>query len=146
MFGGILVFKESFLQFILYALIGGLNVLLDFGFLNIMMILTGINKGYMLFVFNALSFIVYSTNGYLLNKKFTFKSSQNSYFKYISVLGTAMILNGIILSNLTLHNFASVNPLLWANISKLIASMTTGTLSFIVNKFFVFKKDPQLKS
>lgn len=133
--------KETLIQFILYGTIGGLNVVLDFSFLNLMMYLTGIQKGFILFIFNVMSFFIYSTSGYFLNKKFTFKDNTSaSYYKYISVLGFAMIINGIILSILSLHNLLSVSPLIWANICKLIASITTGTVSFIVNKHYVFKK------
>lgn len=133
--------KETIIQFIIYGTIGGLNVIIDFSFLNLMMYLTGIQKGFMLFIFNVMSFFMYSTSGYFLNKKFTFKNNTStSYYKYIAVLGSAMIVNGIILSTLSLHNLLNVSPLLWANICKLIASITTGTVSFIVNKLYVFKK------
>lgn len=133
--------KETLIQFIKYALIGGSNVIIDFGFLNIIMHVTGIHKGFMLLVFNILSFFIYSANGYFWNKKFTFKShSKASYYGYIAVLGSAMLVNGLLLSVFSLHNLLNVSPVLWANICKFAASLITGTASFILNKTVVFKK------
>ncbi len=131
--------KNNFMQFIKYTLIGGINVLIDFGILNILWIITGIYQGYINYLFKFISFTAYSTNGYFMNKKFTFKSNNNSYFKYISVLAVTAILNAFILSNLSMHNFFNFRTIIWSNISALIASISTGIISFLINKIFVFK-------
>lgn len=133
--------KETFIEFVKYACIGAVNVAIDFGILELLMNITGIYKGYTLFVFNIISFIAYSINGYYMNKRFTFKSSKSSYWKYSSVLASTMLLNGLILSTLSLHNVFNLKPVLWASICKAIASSTTGIINFIVNKFVVFKHD-----
>lgn len=132
--------KNTLFELIKYASVGTLNVLIDFLILEILMVTTGIYKGFYLAVFNAISFIVYSINGYILNKKFTFKSEKSSYFKYASILFCTMLLNSFILSTLTLYNLLGVKPLIWASLVKIFASMTTGLLNFIINKFFVFRK------
>ena len=143
---------QSLFQFIKYALVGAINVIIDIIVLNILSYTTGITSGKMLFVFNIIAFSVYSICGYILNKKFTFKqaSSEKAYFQYALVLFFSMILNGIMLVLLT-----SFNPLitifhgevdivklnhLWFNICILIDSMTVGMLGFIINKSFVFNK------
>ncbi|KYH34770.1 GtrA-like protein [Clostridium tepidiprofundi DSM 19306] len=145
------IFSTIF-QFIKYGIIGGLNFLIDFSVVKVLSLLTGVTSGLILSLFNLVSFFLYSINGYILNRKFTFKTEGNkkSYIKYASVLGIAMIANSIILIALT-----SKNPLIkpslsseqieilnnrWLSISKLIASMTTGVFSFLINKFFVFNK------
>lgn len=143
--------EHPLFQFIQYALIGGMNVLIDFAILNLCSYITGITKGWPLVIFNVISFAAYSTNGYFFNRKFTFKTEGNfhTYIKYVSVLGIGMILNSFLLLMLTRKNFLLIwNPSIplqksnriWMNISKLIASMTTGILSFLINKFVVFKK------
>lgn len=133
--------KKSFMQFIKYSLIGGLNVIIDFAILNLLWFSTACYEGRINYLFKFISFCAYSTNGYFMNKKFTFKSKESSYFKYISVIGIAALLNGIILSNLTIHNFLNLKSVLWANISALVASITTGIISFLINKFLVFKNN-----
>ena len=109
--------NNSFIEFIKYASIGALNVLIDFLVLNLLWSFTG------------------------MYKKFTFKTKDSSYIQYASVIGIAAILNGIILSNLSSYNLLNVSQVLWSNISELIASMGTGILSFLINKFFIFKRD-----
>lgn len=132
--------KEAIIEFIKYVAIGTMNVAIDFGILELLMYMTGIYQGYTLFIFNAISFIAYSINGYIMNKNFTFKSNKSSYFKYASVLAATMILNGFILSTLSMHNIFYLKPVVWASICKAIASSTTGIINFLVNKFVVFKK------
>ncbi|WP_396276425.1 GtrA family protein [Haloimpatiens lingqiaonensis] len=131
---------NNLLQFITYALIGGSNELINLGILNFLTYITGIyyNK-LILFIFEFISFIAYSINGYFLNKKFTFKVKNSSYFKYASVLGTSAIFNTLLFITLNAHNIFNLSNSLWLNLSKVIASMTIGIITFLVNKFFVFK-------
>ncbi|MCS4526205.1 GtrA family protein [Clostridium botulinum] len=103
--------------------------------------LTGRYSGNINYLFKLISFSIYSINGYLLNRKFTFKTKNSPYIQYASVIGIAAILNGIILSTLSSYNLLNVSQVLWSNISALIASMGTGILSFLINKFFIFKKN-----
>lgn len=130
--------KKSIKQFILYVIIGTSNFLIDFFILNILWKVTGIYSGYINFLFKGISFLAYSTNGYYWNKKYTFKT-EGSYIKFASVLGAAAIANAFILSNLSLYNLLGISQILWSNISALTASITTGTASFLINKFIVFK-------
>lgn len=126
-------------QLTLYALIGGSNVIIDFTILNILWKITGIYKGAINILFKAISFTAYSINGYYWNKKYTFKG-EGSYLKFASVMGTAAMLNAIILSIMSNKNILGISQILWANISALTASMTTGIGSFLINKFYIFKK------
>ncbi len=64
-------------QFIKYALVGAINIIIDIIILNILSYTTGITSGKMLFVFNIIAFCVYSICGYKLNKKFTFKETSH---------------------------------------------------------------------
>lgn len=130
--------KKSIKQFILYVIIGTSNFLIDFFILNILWKITGIYSGYINFLFKGISFLAYSANGYYWNKKYTFKT-EGSYIKFASVLGAAAIANAFILSNLSLYNLLGVSQILWSNISALTASITTGIVSFLINKFIVFK-------
>lgn len=130
--------NKNIRQLLSYALVGTCNFILDITVLNLLMFIFKIYKGPILIIFNIFSFIMYSINGYFLNKKFTFKSNQNSYLKYTSVLGIFMLINGVIFSFLSLYNILNISQLLWANISKSLASILSGFLAFWVNKFFVF--------
>ncbi|NFV12898.1 GtrA family protein [Clostridium sp. FAM 1755] len=133
--------NNGFIEFIKYVSIGVLNVIIDFSVLNLLWFFTGLYSGNINYLFKLISFSIYSINGYTLNKKFTFKTKNSSYIQYASVIGIAAILNGIILSNLSSYNLLNVSQVIWSNISALIASMSTGILSFLINKFFIFKKN-----
>lgn len=144
--------SKSTVQFIVYALIGASNMIIEFTILNILSYATGITRGKMLFVFNIIAFCVYSICGYLLNKKYTFRetSFNNAYFQYASVLFFSMIINSFLLILFTSHN-PLIQPLhhhinivklnhLWFNICILMDSMTIGFLGFLINKFFIFNR------
>lgn len=66
--------NKGFIEFIKYASIGALNVLIDFLVLNLLWFLTGRYSGNINYLFKLISFSIYSINGYLLNRKFTFKT------------------------------------------------------------------------
>lgn len=89
--------------------------------------------------FITYAFIIYSINGYYLNKKFTFKVNKSSYIKYAFVLGTSAFFNTNIFIYLTAYNIFNFPIKLWFNLSKLTASMTVGILTFLINKFFIFQ-------
>lgn len=122
--------------------IGCLNFFINIILVNFLMFITNIYKGSMLFVFSILSFIVYSINGYFCNRKFTFKSKNNikSIIPYFILMSTTAILNALLLSIFSVHNILFISQKLWTNISILLSSITTGAISFLINKFFIFKK------
>ncbi|GFZ31841.1 membrane protein [Clostridium zeae] len=135
---------RAIIQFITYSMVGASNVIIDLIVLNILWAVTGLTVGRINFLFKLISFCIYSTSGYLLNKKFTFKSEakSSSYFGYVSLLGILSFLDAIIIVNLTRHNiFHLHNRYFWANISAFLAAMLTGILGFIINKFVIFNKD-----
>ncbi|WP_425544837.1 GtrA family protein [Clostridium cadaveris] len=96
-------------------------------------------NGPLLMAFNIISFLLYSLNGYVLNKKFTFKSEQKSYLKYMIVLGGSVIIESPLFSLLTTFNIFSLDKVLWANICKIISFTLGGVMCFLINKFLIFK-------
>lgn len=130
--------KKNIKQFILYAIIGASNFLIDLFILNTFWKITGVYSGYTNFLFKGISFLAYSANGYYWNKKYTFRT-EGSYIKFAFVLCAAAIVNAFILSNLSLYNLLGISQVLWSNISALTGSIITGAASFLINKFIVFK-------
>lgn len=131
-------------QYAAYGAVGSVNFIIDICILNLLMSLTHIYQGKMFFLFKIISFMAYSINGYFMNKKLTFDykgDKKTTYPAYASILFLAALGNGWILSTLTMILPSRLSPRMWANIVNLIASMTTGTISFLVNKFIIFKGD-----
>lgn len=132
--------NSTFKELICYSFVGFLNLIIDLCVVNFLMFITKIYKGPILTIFSIISFFVYSLNGYKLNKKYTFKTAENSYMKYISVLALSVIIESPLFSLFSMFNVFSLNEILWANISKIVSFSIGGTLCFIINKHFVFRK------
>ena len=130
------------IQFITYALVGASNTIIDIIVLNILWALSGHYIGEINYLFKLISFSIYSTTGYLLNRKFTFKTKAcaKSYFSYISLLAVLSFLDAVLLVHLTQLNPFHLPPEICANASALFAAMLTGVFGFIINKTIVFKK------
>ena len=98
------VFISNLFQFISYAIIGGSNVLIDLSVFNILWKVTGLSQGNINYLFKLISFSIYSTTGYLLNKNVTFESNgtKSSYLKYVSLLAFLSFLDAVLISKLTL--------------------------------------------
>ena len=131
---------KAFRQLIIYSLVGFSNMILDLLIVNILMKIFNTYNGPLLMAFNIISFLVYSLNGYTLNKKFTFKSSEKSYLKYMIVLGGSVIIETPLFSILTVFNIFSLDKVLWANLCKILSFTIGGIMCFLINKFLIFKE------
>lgn len=138
-------------QFSKFIIVGGVNTGIDFAVLNVLIYLTGITKGWELFVLNSISFSVAVVNSYYMNKRWTFKEAaagivdknaavQFSQFFIVSVIG--ITINGLILTSVTTLVTApfGMSEQLWANFAKLVATGISLVWNFIGYKLFVFKK------
>ncbi len=138
-------------QFSKFIIVGGVNTGIDFAILNVLMYLTSINSGPMLFLLNCISFSVAVVNSYYMNRRWTFKEAaaglgdkkatiQFSQFFVVSIIG--IIINGAILTGITTIFAApfGISDQLWANVAKLFATGASLVWNFVGYKLFVFKK------
>ncbi len=144
-------FFKLFNQLGRFVLVGGLNFLVDLGILNLLIFLTEINQGGWYSVFKAAAFSVAVINSYILNRWWTFQSSdqdsqkvdtgwQFAQFIIVSLIGLGVnnaVASGLV--NLIGPQFG-INPDLWANLGAIAASFVGMFWNFIGYKFIVFKK------
>ena len=140
--------NKSFLQIGKFALVGGVNFLLDLGVLNLLIFLTSIASGPFYSVFKGISFIIAVINSYLLNKFWTFSDQKQNkkvgkeFLSFIVVSLIGLFINNIIASFLV--NFvgpqAGLSENLWASIGAIVASFVGMFWNFVGYKFIVFKK------
>jgi len=134
------------LQFGKYAAVGFLNTAIDFGILNILSMVTGVTKGFIIGGVNIPGFLVASFNSYLWNKFWVFKKVDergvfHDFLPFFLVTLIGILVNGVIVILLTTY----VSPLFgfdakaWLNLSKVFATAVTFVWNFTGYKFLVFR-------
>ncbi len=129
-----------------FLAVGIVNTLIDFGILNILILLTHIERGAWFSVFKALSFTVAVINSYFMNKFWTFRAKEattaKEFSQFLAVSIVGFFLN-VGMASLVV-NFVGpkfgVSLTLWANLGALLGTGITFVWNFIGYKFFVFKK------
>jgi putative flippase GtrA len=137
-------------QAVKFIAVGILNTAIDFIVLNILMAATDIKTGIGYSIFKGISFIVAVINSYILNRIWTFKSTESnkgrefSQFFAVSCVGFAINVGvaSLVVNVLSLHfPVSGISLTLWANIGALVATFCAMVWNFIGYKFIVFKKN-----
>jgi glycosyltransferase AglD len=135
-------------QFSKFVVVGLVNTAIDFGVLNLLVFLTGIETGIGIAVLNSIAFAAAVTNSYFMNKHWTFgvkgeaaKTTEVSKFLLISLIGLG-INSGIVygVTNFVTPPFVEIGPVSWINLSKVIATGLSLIWNFSGYKFLVFKR------
>lgn len=133
--------KDEIKQFAIYTLVGCSNTVIDVVIMNLLWSISGTYIGNINYLFKLISFSVYSTTGYMLNKKFTFKSSEknnSSYIGYVSTAGTITAIDTVLIALITQYNIFNLSDLIWANTVNLSVCAVMGFIGFLINKFIIF--------
>ncbi|MGQ0793119.1 MAG: GtrA family protein [Deltaproteobacteria bacterium] len=130
-----------------FVAIGLSNAAIDFGILNLLMHVSGIESGIYFSLFKAASFLVAIGNSYFWNKFWTFEGAQTKgigfqFMQFTVVSGVGFLLNVGIASIIVnfVEPIATISPRLWANLATLAAVMVSVFWNFGGYKFLVFKK------
>jgi len=134
-------------QFAKFGAVGTLNSFIDFGVLNLLIFLFGIESGLWFSIFKAISFLCATTNSYFWNRYWTFESSNKpkvseaAKFYTIAIIGAFLNISvaSFIFSGVSRPEFISVN--LWANVAALGGILSAFIWNFLGYKFIVFKKE-----
>jgi putative flippase GtrA len=134
------------MQAIRFGAVGGVNTLLDFGILNLLMWITGITSGSDLLLCNAGAFILASLNSYLMNKGWTFenesKGSPGRYALFLAFSTGGLAINSGVLYLLTAFPLEGMSSsMLWANGAKAGATAASMVWNFLTYRRFVFAGD-----
>ena len=124
---------SRFRDLILYGLIGGFTSSLDFGVYTLLVECVKMNY----LVANCISVVVGITTSFILNRKYNFKVTDNTFRRFAIFMTVGLC--GLMLSNLILYvciNKLEINTL----ISKLLSIVLVVLMQFLANKFITFKK------
>ncbi len=135
-----------FYQFGKFVTIGLSNTAIDFGILNLLMFISGFERGALFSVFKAISFLFAVVNSYFWNKYWTFEDPDNSewakqFIKFFAISGVAFLINVGVASVIVnvIGPFGKIAPVLWANFGALVSLIITLLWTFLGYKFIVFK-------
>jgi putative flippase GtrA len=134
------------MRVIRFGAVGGVNTLIDFGILNLLMWVTGITGGSGLVLCNAAAFAAASLNSYFMNKGWTFgdesKVSPAQYALFLAFSGGGLAVNSGVLYLLTALPVAEeFSPILWANGAKAGATAASMVWNFLTYRRYVFVGD-----
>ncbi len=138
--------SPALFQFAKYGAAGALSAFIDLGILNLFSLIFKIYSGPAILVFNAISFLVATTNAYFWNKFWAFKKDGDrpnvkEYAKFICVTLTGLAINTAIVFFMTTVVGApeGVSEPVWENVAKFSAVIPNVMWNFVGYKFFIFK-------
>jgi putative flippase GtrA len=141
------IISEFFnIQFMKFILVGFLNTVVDFGILNLLMVIFRVYAGWPFSLFKTISFSCAVTNSYFLNKFWTFQKEDKAKIQEFSrflVISIIALLTNVSLASLLVNKIGpqfNISPILWANLSAIAAVGITTLINFFGYKYLVFKK------
>lgn len=134
-------------QLLRFAIIGGINTLVDFAILNALSWVTGIYSGDGIIILNIISFTVAVVNSYFLNKRWAFQdpsggagSRKFTLFLAVSVIGAMINTATVRIITTNVDPVLGLAPELWLNAAKAAATGLSLIWNFVGYKFWVFRK------
>lgn len=153
---------KIFYQFSKFIVTGFMNAAVDFGILNVFLLLTGVTGGFLYSIFKGISFIAANINSYVWNKFWTFKGKnaytpsaqgstegqvtiQKTSKEYVQFLIVSLIGLGL---NVGAASFVvsiigaqfGLSASLWANVGAVCGSAAGLLWNFIGYKLIVFRR------
>ena len=124
-------------QFLRFLVVGAINTAIDFGVLNILIVVTGIASGLGYTAFKLVSFLAAMTNSYVLNKRWTFKdntklrTTEYGAFAILACVGGAINIGvaSLIVNGISVPVWATAH--LWANVGAAVAALASLSWNFM---------------
>jgi putative flippase GtrA len=137
----------SLFEFSKFAVVGVLNSGVDFGILNLLMLITSLSSGAAFLAFKSVSVTLGVINSYLWNKYWTFNTSTSAdarrefmAFMVVTLIAVGVNVAGADVIVNVIGAPAGFSTKLWANIGAISGAGLTLFTNFFGYKFFVFKK------
>jgi putative flippase GtrA len=137
----------SLFEFSKFAVVGVLNSGVDFGILNLLMLITGVSSGGGFLAFKSVSVTLGVLNSYLWNKYWTFNTSNSAdarrefmAFMVVTLIAVGVNVAGADVIVNVIGAPVGVSAKVWANIGAISGAGLTLFTNFFGYKFFVFKK------
>lgn len=126
----------------LFFVVGVMNTGVDFGVLNLLILLTHHTSGWWLIFFNCISFLSAVINSYIFNGRFTFRHRGSSgswlFLRFVAVNAGGLVINSIIVWLLEPVLAGRLSSLLAINVSKAAAVFFSLTWNYFAIRQWVF--------
>jgi glycosyltransferase involved in cell wall biosynthesis/putative flippase GtrA len=128
-----------------FVIVGLLNTAIDFAIFNLLISVSGIKTGPGLVLINVTAVLVAIVNSYILNRTWTFKSSDPHYTtqlpRFLIASLTGMFINTVTVGLVPLLLWPGTAPSnLALNGVKLLAAILSASWNFIIYRHWVFNK------
>ena len=135
------------IQFVKFGISGGTSAMVDFGILNILIIITGLASGIWYSVFKAISTIFGIINSYLWNRHWTFEAKEGGmdlreFLTFFAFATLSFFLN-VGIASFVVNVIGApdgISEKIWANIGAAVAAIIVTLWNYVWMKLFVFKK------
>lgn len=131
----IVKYKDFFIQLFKYGIVGVINTIITA--IVIFMLMNILGAPYT--ISNIAGYIAGVINGFILNYKWTFKTSTlpayKQFIRFISVFLICFLIQFILV--IIMVEYLSINE----NVAQLIGMVIYSVIGFLLNKYFTFKVD-----
>ncbi len=142
--------RVRFREIVLFVSVGVLNTVVDFAVLNLLIVFTHRDQGGWLLVFNVLSFLAAVLNSYVLNGRFTFRSSGPAdswrFIRFVMVNAVGLIINSITVLALSPVFGGLVSTLIAINVSKALATLLSLCWNYFAIKRWIFRAEIPMRN
>ena len=129
----------------LFAAVGVTNTAVDFAVLNILVLLTHHDHGLWLLPIDAVSFLIGLINSYVLNGRFTFRSTElRNFQKFLSFAAlnvVGLVINTLVVWALTPPLDRLLAPMVSVNMSKILATVFSLSWNYFAMKRWIFRSE-----
>lgn len=132
--GRLFIRRRGVRQLIKFGIVGISNLIIDFGILNLAVLVLKLN----VYLAGAIALILALSNSFYWNRSFTFRSRSRGvlkeYLKFAIINGLGALFNFLIFAALIYYLS------LWYNLAKALSILVTWIWNFLGSKYWVFRK------
>jgi putative flippase GtrA len=138
--------KQTGVKYAQFSLVGGSNALVDFGVLNLLLLIFPTRSPELLVVYNVVALVLTNANSYLWNTLWTFRHRARHDAQQVGLFSAQGLLNvavgGLVLWLVAhlLVAYTTLSPLIGGNVAKVVSMVVASTLSFLFLRYFVFRR------
>jgi|GEM_PF-481319 len=138
-------------QFVKFALVGVSNTAINFGVLNALVAITGISKGWPIYLFESIAFVCALFNSYIWNSHWSFESKNHrttlEFVEFFLVTFIGSQINSLIVYLIAthVHPILNISQPVWINVANIVGVLVVMFWNFFGFKMIVFRQQPQMQ-